>query len=173
MATTTLISVEEYLKTSAHPDYEYVRGVLKERAVPEYNHAVWQEAILAWFRAHKSEWGVRALPELRVQVATDNYRVPDVTILSSNAPREQVITYPPLAVFEILSPTDAMTDVLEKLGDYQERGIAAIWLVNPKKEPKKPKCYVYSSGNLTPAVTFELPGTSFQVAMSDIAALID
>jgi Uma2 family endonuclease len=166
---TTLISVEEYLNTSASPDREYVCGVIKERAVPEYDHAAWQEAILAWFRNHRIEWGIRALPELRVQVASDNYRVPDVTILSRSAPREQVVTRPPLAVFEILSPTDAMTDVLEKLADYQQMGIPAIWLI----EPRRSTCYLYSSGQITPTTTFELPGTNLQVPMSEIAALID
>ena len=164
-----LVPVEEYLKTSASPDCEYVRGVIQERAVPEYDHAAWQEAILAWFREHKIEWGIRALPELRVQVSPDEYRIPDVTILSRSAPREQVITHPPLAVFEILSPADKMTEVLEKLAAYQQMGIPAIWLV----EPKKPTCYLCSSGQLTPSAIFELPGTDFRVAMSEIAALVD
>lgn len=166
---TTLISIEEYLHTSAEPDCEYVRGVLKQRAVPEYDHAAWQEAILAWFRDHKLEWGVRALPELRVQVSAEEYRIPDVTVLSRTAPREQVIAHPPLAVFEILSPTDKMTDVLEKLDAYQKMGIPAIWLI----EPKKPTCFRYSSGQLTPTAVFELPGSGFQVAMTEIAALLD
>jgi Uma2 family endonuclease len=166
---TTLISIEEYLKTSAAPDCEYVRGVIKERAVGEYDHASWQEALLAWLREHKIEWGIRALPELRVRVAADNFRVPDVTVLSRNAPREQIVTQPPLAVFEILSPTDTMTEMLERLADYQQMGIPAIWVI----EPKKPLYYLYSSGQLTPATTFELPGTSFNVAMSEIAAIVD
>lgn len=166
---TTLISIEEYLNTSAEPDCEYVRGVIKERAVPEYDHAAWQEALLAWFREHKIEWGIRALPELRVQLSPEEYRIPDVTVLSRRLPKEQVINYPPLAVFEILSPTDKMTDVLEKLAAYQQMGIPAIWLI----EPKKPTCYQYSSGQLAPTEIFELPGTSFQVAMSEIAALLD
>ena len=62
-----------------------------------------------------------------------------------------------------------MTDVLEKLADYQQMGIPAIWVI----EPKKPIYYLYSSGQLTPATTFELPGTGFQVAISEIAALLD
>jgi len=165
---TTLVSVEEYLNTSAEPDCEYVRGVIKERAVPEYDHAAWQEAILAWFREHRLEWGIRALPELRIQVSPDEYRIPDVSVLNRNAPKEQVPTYPPLAVFEILTPTDRMTEVLEKLAAYQQMGIPAIWVI----EPKKPTCYLYSSGQLTPASTFELPGSSFSVAMTEIAALI-
>jgi len=166
---TTLVSIEEYLNISTQPDCEYVRGVIKERAVPEYDHAAWQEALLAWFREHKIEWGIRALPELRVQISTEEYRIPDVTVLSRSLPKEQVIHYPPLAVFEILSSTDKMTDVLEKPVAYQQMGIPAIWLI----EPKRPTCYLYSSGQLTPAEVFELPGTNFQVAMNEIAALLD
>ena len=67
-----------------------------------------------------------------------------MTILSRNAPREQIVTQPPLAVFEILSPTDTMTDMLERLPDYQQMGIPAIWVI----ESKKPSYYLYSSGQL-------------------------
>ena len=166
---TTQISVEEYLRTTSDPDCEYVRGIIKERAVGELDHASWQLALLRWFSEHNLAWNIRVYPELRVQVAAENYRIPDVTVLSRNAPREQVVTEPPLAVFEILSPTDRMTDVLEKLADYQQMGIPAIWLI----EPKKPTCYLYSSGQLTPSTTLELPGTGLRVAMSEIAALVD
>ena len=166
---TTQISVEEYLRNTSDPDCEYVHGVIKERAVGELDHASWQDAILQWFREHRLAWNIRVYPELRVQVAAENYRIPDVTVLSRNAPREQVVTEPPLAVFEILSPTDRMTDVLEKLADYQQMGIPAVWLI----EPKKPTCYLYSSGQLTPANIFELPGSGHQVAMTEIATLID
>ena len=166
---TTQISVEEYLRTSSDPDCEYVHGVIKERAVPERDHAAWQKILTRWFGDREREWGIEVFPELRVQAAPDNYRVPDFTILSRSVPPEQVVTEPPLTVFEILSPTDRMTDVLEKLDDYQQMGIPAIWVI----EPKKPTCYLYYSGQLTPATIFELPGSSFSVPMTEIAALID
>lgn len=166
---TTLISVEEYLNSIAHPDCEYVRGAIKERAVGELDHAAWQGALIRWFSDHILTWNIRVYPELRVQVSPENYRIPDVTVLSGSAPREQIVTQPPLAVFEILSPTDRMTDVLEKLADYQLMGIPAIWLI----EPKKPTYYLYSSGQLTPTAIFELPGTDFKVAMSEIAAFVN
>jgi Uma2 family endonuclease len=172
MATTlipTRISVDEYLKTSARPDCEYVRGIIKERAAGELDHASWQAALLHFFGDREPIWNIRVYPELRVQVAADNYRVPDVTILSRNAPREQIVTQPPLAVFEILSPTDTMTDMLERLADYQQMGIPAIWVI----EPKKPSYYLYSSGQLTSATIFELPGISLNVPMSEIAAVVD
>ncbi len=137
--------------------------------MPEYDHAAWQEALLAWFQSHRLEWGVRAVPELGVQVAEEDYHPPDITVLSRTAPREQVITAPPLAVFEILSPTDAMPDVLEKLEDCEQMRIPAIWVI----EPKRLKYYRFSSGQLTPMDVFELAGTEFQVPMSEIAALLD
>ena len=48
-ATASLISVQEYLKTTADPDCEYVAGVIEERAVGEYDHATWQMIIAGYF----------------------------------------------------------------------------------------------------------------------------
>ena len=166
---TTLIPVEDYLKLSTTPDCEYVRGEIKERPVGELDHASWQAALLAWFHDHRESWNIRVYPELRVQVARDNYRVPDVALLSRTAPREQIITQPPLAVFEILSPSDSMTEILDKLADYQQMGIPAIWVI----EPKKQVYFRYSSGQLTPSTTFDLPGTAHSVPIAEIAALLD
>ncbi len=168
-ATTSPVTVEEYLKMAPEPDCEYVGGILEERAVGERDHAAWQEALIGWFRDHKIEWGIFVYPELRVQVGVNRFRVPDVTILSRNGPREQIITHPPLAVFEILSPEDRMTRMLEKLADYQQMGIAAIWVI----EPKKPAYFQFIEGRLEPATVFQLPGAGFSVPMAEIAALID
>jgi len=168
-ATASLISVEEYLKTSTDPDCEYVAGVLEERAVGEYDHATWQIILAAYFHAREKELGIISRPELRVQTRPDNFRVPDVTLLSRAAPREQIITHPPLAVFEILSPEDSMTRMLEKLADYEQMGIGAIWVI----EPKKQLYYRYRDGQLTPATVFELPGSAFSVPLTEIAALAD
>ena len=168
-ATGSLISVEEYLRTSSQPDCEYVAGVLEERAAGELDHASWQKALVRWFSDHETAWGIRVYPELRVQTSGDTFRVPDVTLLSRTAPREQIVTHPPLAVFEILSPEDSMARTLEKLADYERMGIAAIWVI----EPKKRLYLLYRHGLLAPASVFELPGSEFRVTMSEIAALAE
>jgi len=111
--------------------------------------------------------GILSRPELRVQTGADSFRVPDVTLLSRSAPREQIISHPPLAVFEILSPEDSMTRTLEKLADYERMGIGAIWVI----EPKKQLYYRYRDGQLTPGTVFELPGSAFSVSLDEIAAL--
>jgi Uma2 family endonuclease len=169
MATVSLISVEEYLKTTCEPDCEYVRGVLEKRSMPDWDHAAWQSALIGWFRDHQHEWGIRVFPELRVRIAPDEFRIPDVTILSRQAPREPFLTYAPLAVFEILSPDDTMTGILDKLDAYDKMGIPAIWVIDPRKAVYRR----YSQGKLIEAQVFELPGTGFSVPLSEIAAAAD
>ena len=46
MATATLVSLEEYLKTSYEPDCDYVDGVLEERNLGEWNHGDLQGEIV-------------------------------------------------------------------------------------------------------------------------------
>lgn len=166
---TSPISIEDYLKTAADPDCEYVAGVVEERAVGELDHASWQKALVRWFAEKEREWGIRVYPELRVQTAADRFRVPDLTILGASAPREQIVTQPPVAVFEILSPEDTMTRIREKLTEYGEMRIGAIWLI----EPKKRLYFSCHDGQLTPSQVFELPGSGFSVPMDEIAALAD
>jgi Uma2 family endonuclease len=169
MATASLVSVEEYLKSTHDPDWEFVAGALEERPVGEYDHSTWQTILAGFFNIRADEWGIKARTELRVQVASDAFRIPDVTLLSRQAPREQIITHAPLAVFEILSPEDTMTRMLEKLIEYERMGIEAIWVI----EPKKPAYYRFFEGKLEPAAIFRLPGTGFTATMAEIAALID
>jgi Uma2 family endonuclease len=163
----SLIPVEEYLRTTSDPDCEYVDGVIEERPVGEYDHATWQTILAAFFTIRQVELGIEARTELRMQVAHRRFRVPDVTLLSRKAPREQIITHAPLAVFEILSPEDTMARMLEKLADYERMGVAAIWVI----EPTKQVYYRFQAGQLTPDTTFSLPGTSYTVPFAEIAAL--
>jgi len=139
----TAVPVEVYLRSSFDPDAEYVDGEIQERPVGEYDHAAWQDALLAYFREHAIEWKVRAKPELRVQVSPTRFRVPDVTVLDRDRPIEQITTHPPIAVFEILSPEDIMSRMLLKLADYEQMGIAGIFLIDPKGSK-----YRYERGNL-------------------------
>jgi Uma2 family endonuclease len=132
MATTTHIPVEVYLRSSYEPDAEYVDGKIEERAAAEFDHASWQLAIQVLFWQHEKQWGIRVLPALRVRVAETRYRVPDVTVLDRSRPIEQIITHPPLAVFEVLSPEDSLQRLKRKLEDYKTMGIAEIWVIDPQ-----------------------------------------
>jgi Uma2 family endonuclease len=132
MATTTRVPVEVYLRSSYEPDAEYVDGQIEERPMGEFDHSSWQLAISRWFWEHDRDWGIRAMQSLRVKVAATRYRVPDITVLDRSRPIEQIITHPPLAVFEVLSPEDRLQRLKRKLEDYRAMGIPEIWVIDPQ-----------------------------------------
>jgi Uma2 family endonuclease len=164
------VPVEVYLNSSYEPDAEFVDGVIEVRPMGEWNHANWQAAILEYFRSRRREWNVRAAAELRVQVSAGNFRVPDVMILDRNLPVEQVITHPPIAVFEILSPEDSLSHMMTKLGEYEQMGIQTILVLDPSG-----KNYRYSGGRLEPLPTepFDLPGSICRFDLAEIEKLLD
>jgi Uma2 family endonuclease len=85
-----------------------------------------------------------------------------------NQPIEQIITHPPVAVFEILSPEDSMTRILRKLRDYADMGIPAIWVIDGNK-----KLLSVPNGQLTPASVFGISGEPMHFEMSEIEKLLD
>jgi Uma2 family endonuclease len=132
MVTTTHVPVEVYLRSSYEPDAEYVDGVIEERAAGEYDHSSWQGAICFWFGQRAQEWNLRVRPALRMQVSPTRFRVPDVTVLDRAQSIEQIVTHPPLAVFEVLSPEDTMQRLKRKLEDYRTMGISEVWVIDPQ-----------------------------------------
>ncbi|HEY1253564.1 MAG TPA: Uma2 family endonuclease [Terracidiphilus sp.] len=169
-AATTFITVDEYLRSSFEPDAEYIEGEIEERNLGENDHSAWQGAIYSWFQQQARAGQIRVRPELRVQVAPDCFLVPDVTLLDRNRPIEQIVTHPPVAVFEILSPTDALKRVMAKCGRYERMGIRTILVI----DPDGPK-YRYLEGRLEPleARAFDLPGSLARFDLDEIEKLLD
>ena len=128
---TTLISVEEYLKSSYEPDAEYVDGVIEERNVGEEQHSAWQAALVIYFGVRGREWNLRVRPELRTKTGERHYRVPDVALLDADAPRDPVATVAPLVALEILSPADRLSRLLVRLADFESMGVPAIYVIDP------------------------------------------
>jgi hypothetical protein len=94
MASRTLISVEEYLRTSYRPDCDYVDGEVLERNVGETDHSWLQTMLSAYLVARRAQWGITVLVEQRVQVTESHFRVPDICVLLGPKPTEQVLTKP-------------------------------------------------------------------------------
>lgn len=163
------VSLSTYLHAEYEPDAEYVDGEIEERPMGENDHSAWQAAICFWFLQHAEEWKIRVRPEVRVQVGPSRFRVPDVTILDKAQPVEQIITHPPVAVFEILSPEDTVRRLMRKLNDYQSMGIPDIWVVDPET-------HVFSrfeEGQLVRRAEFSAPGNGISFALSQIEALLN
>jgi len=114
----SFVPVEEYLQTSYDPDCDYVDGQVEERAVGEYEHGRLQLLLGFLFMQHEALWGVRTATEIRTQISRTRFRIPDLSVLRGNAPRERIITHPPLIAIEILSPEDRPSRTQEKIDDY-------------------------------------------------------
>lgn len=128
---TTLVSVEEYLRTS-YPDgdCEYVDGEIVERNVGEIEHSDLQSRIVFYLLSHYRQfWAAVAL---RVQVKPTRIRVPDIVLVAGPRPAGKIITAPPHLVVEVLSPDDRAGAVQEKIDDYLAFGIPYVWVVNPR-----------------------------------------
>lgn len=169
IATRPHIPVEIYLRSSYEPDAEYVDGEVEQRPMGEYDHASWQQAIQRWFLQNEQRWNIRVRPELRIRVSAARYRVPDVTVLDRNLPIEQVITHPPVAVFEVLSPEDTMMRITNKLLDYAAMGIPHIWVIDPKTK----KAWRFRDNGLKLSSTFGAPGEKLHFEIAEIEKLLD
>jgi Uma2 family endonuclease len=170
-APTNRVPLDVYLRTAWEPDAEYVDGVIEERPMGEYDHSSWQHAIELWFSRHAKEWNIRVRPELRVQVTLHKFRVPDVTILDRSLPIEQIITHPPIAVIEILSPEDTFPRMLNKLREYEQMGIQSILVLDPCADQH----YRFSKFGLVPFDTpaFDFPGSACRFDRDEIKKLLD
>lgn len=172
VAATVFVPLEEYLRSSWSPDAEYIDGQIVEResTMGENEHSAWQGAIYDWFRAQAVQSGIRVRPELRVQVDPYCFLIPDVTLLDRNRPAEPYATYPPIAVFEVLSPGDALKSLMKKGERYESMGIRNILILDPDGP-----AYRFREGRLEPLTerAFILAGSEARFDLDEIAKLVD
>ncbi len=166
---TVQTSLAEYLSTSYHPDRDYVDGEVQERNLGEFDHAAVQVFLSSWFFQHRHEWQLHSLAELRVRVAPERIRVPDVCLVSRTQPVEQVLTRPPMAVIEILSPEDRIQRYNERLGDYRQMGIRNIWVIDPANR------LGYDCGTTAwlPIEELRIPGTAISLPLAELWRELD
>lgn len=168
---TEFVSVREYLATNYRPDCDYVDGRLEERNVGEYDHGLLQLVLGNLFMNHRVDWKIRAVTDVRVQVSSRNFRVPDLSVLCANAPREQILTHPPLIAIEILSPEDRLSRFQERIEDYLVFGVEHIWIIDPEHR----RAFTATASGLHPVHSDDLtvPGTPIRVVLSELFAELD
>ncbi len=94
-----------------------------------------------WFGTNEKTWNVYTLVEQRIRVAARRVRVADLCLISRDAPREQVVTTPPLLCVEILTPEDRLPRAARVMDDYARMGVPNLWLFDPIDRV----AYVYST----------------------------
>jgi Uma2 family endonuclease len=161
---TVQTSLAEYMRTSYHPDRDYVDGEVQERNLGEFDHAAVQTFLASWFYQHRQEWQLHVLVEMRVRVSAERVRISDVCLVSRSQPIEQVLTKPPLAVIEILSPEDRISRYNERLADYRQMGISYVWVIDPANRVG----YDCSTAAWLPNEEFRVTGSPIFLPLSDL-----
>lgn len=154
MASTTLLTLEQYLNTPFEYEPEFSGGELIERSMPTPMHALLTVLLAA--RLQEAGW---CLAAARVRLSTSVIRIPDLCVYHE-FPKEKLPTSPPFVAVEIVSPDDRHEDLLTKLEQYRAWGIENVWVV----EPELRKFHVYDSRGLTEVAAFELPNLRIDAA---------
>jgi Uma2 family endonuclease len=164
--TPLLIPVEEYLNTTYHPDRDYIDGETQERNMGETPHGKLQVFLGWYFTNHRDEWRVEAITEQRVQITSSRFRIPDVCLISYDAPDELIVSTPPVLCIEILSRDDSMTEILQRVEDYLTLGVPAVWVVDPWRQ----RAYsIDPTGTLHPEPELlRVPNTPIQVPTPEL-----
>jgi Uma2 family endonuclease len=151
MATKALVTPAQYLATHSEWEREYVRGEIVERPLPTKRHSMTQQRLSVLLDR------IGCYPELRMRLAVDIYRVPDISVFETQ-PEEDVPTSPPLLMVEVASPDDKFGDLLEKCDEYRKWGVPNIWVV----EPELKKLHIYTGG-LHEVPKLELPAHNLTI----------
>jgi len=154
--TVPLISADEYLNSSYHPEMEYVDGVLVERSVPTIAHGLLQLILGEYFRRYRRQFRFAALSETRTQIVErSRYRVPDLMLCPLPLPPGNIVDSIPWAVIEILSPDDRLSEQLVRFRDYKQIGTLHMVLLDPEDLA----AYRFDNRALveTPITSLELP----------------
>jgi Uma2 family endonuclease len=161
MATRALITPEQYLAAHFEREPELVHGELVEKSLPTKSHGRTQQRLAVLLDS-----AGYCCTEVRMRLAEDLYRIPDVAIFEGDGPSEEVPSIAPLLVVEVGSPDDRMHDVLQKFEEYREWGVPNIWFV----EPELKRCYVYEGRSLTEVSRFALPQFNLEIPAAELFA---
>src|SRR5213080_4475687 len=86
---------------------------------------------------------VYCLPSLTFRTSPTRYRIPDVCVVLTR-PTTKFLLDAAYIVIEILSEDDNMSRVMEKLQEYERKGVPHIWLFDPRLRTMS----VYTTGVL-------------------------
>ncbi|HTS27435.1 MAG TPA: Uma2 family endonuclease [Bryobacteraceae bacterium] len=126
---TTLISVEEYLRTNYEPRCEYIEGVLRQKPMPSWDHGALEAQFCQLVNLGFPDFA--AASEVNVQIRPDKYLIPDVIIQRRDRIQKPYPILPVHVCIEILSPEDRMSELFAKCEQYHDWGVESAWVIDP------------------------------------------
>ena len=141
-ATTTRVTAEELAE---YPDdgyqYELIEGVVRRMAPASFGPSTLAMQIGAWFVAYVAprDLGKVSGADGGYVLARDPDTVlaPDVAFVRADRvpppeARDRFAALAPDLVIEVVSPSDRLKDVNEKVGRYLAAGVPLVWVFHPR-----------------------------------------
>ena len=155
---TPLLTLQEFHERydGRKPYFEFRRGEAIQKAMPTWLHNLLEDILVQMLRAT----GYRAGHDIELRVTDDWRPIPDV--IADSKISHPYPTKPVDVVIEVLSPTDRMSDTLQKCADYQSIGIEAIFVIDPEQRA----AWQWNSGNLNFVSRFDLPNGAHLILSS-------
>ncbi len=166
---TTQVSLDEYLGAEYEPDCDYVDGELEERNVGEKEHSIVQAFFIKWLARFEEQWRLEACPEIRMRVSPTRVRIADLAFLPLKVPYEAVLTRPPVAVVEVLSPEDRVSRYQQRLDDYRAMGVANVWVIDPMRR----KAFDCSQGGWQPTERLAVANSPVEIPLDSLWKKLD
>jgi Uma2 family endonuclease len=145
-ATSSLVSLDEYLNTAYEPDRDFVDGVLLERNVGTQRHGMLQALLAMFFGQYRKSHriGIFAETRLRVDAARGRHRIPDMMIVEAPYAKGKVVTDVPAIIIEIKSPDDTFDDIVDRCFDYEKLTVGNIVVMDPDNK----RAWLFQQGNI-------------------------
>jgi len=112
MSPTTVMTADEYSRTSFRPGCEYRDGVLTRKSIPTWKHAALQLKIGSYILNNYS--GFLPGSELTVRLSENRFLVPDIAVQRKDEIQDPYPIEPVHLCVEILSPEDRMSEMIAK-----------------------------------------------------------
>ncbi|MEW5985634.1 MAG: Uma2 family endonuclease [Chloroflexota bacterium] len=147
---TDLVTGEELLAMGDVGPCELVEGVIVRMSPVKDNHGIVELNVGAELRVfvRRHKLGHVGVGEIGIYTRRrpDTVRAADVLFISherynQRSKKRGYLDVAPELVVEILSPSDAWAEVMDKTQEYFAIGVAMVWIVDPSKR----RVYVYRS----------------------------
>lgn len=147
-------TIEEFLNLpNDGKRYELVRGKLVEMAPTSRKHGKIGTILAHYLGGYVMD---KKLGEVYVtdtgftlDPIANTVREADLGFISAarleGIPEDTVLPIPPDLAVEIVSPTDRLTEVEDKVDDWLEAGVKLVWVINPR--PHRKVVYIYRAGS--------------------------
>ena len=104
-----------------------------------------------------------------MRVSSTRVRIADLAILPLQRSYEAVLTRPPVAIIDVLSPEDRVSRYQQRLDDYRAMGVGHIWVIDPMRH----KVFDCSQGGWQPVDTLRITDPAVEIPLDPLWKKLD